>query len=184
MSTIRFVVLMATTLWLAACSTPPSARQLAQDAVTAMGGAEKLQSIKTIAMSGGTGTRTRLGQTVKATDAESGGQLKEVVEIADLANGRASLDYVLTIGDFMQHRHEILTKKGDKLVGVEIIPPRPTIATSPGGLFSWGTQNSPELLLRRNVVSVALAAADSAADSGAAQDKQLNGKMFKYGMGK
>lgn len=184
MLTMRLVVLMAAALWLAACSAPPTARQLAQDAVTAMGGTEKLQSIKTLTMSGGTGARTRLGQTVKATDAETGGQLKEVLEIADLANGRASLDYVLTNGDFTQHRHEILTKKGDKLVGVEIIPPRPIISTSPGGLFSWGTQNSPEFLLRRNAVSIALAAADSAADSGPAQDKELNGKMFKYGMGK
>jgi hypothetical protein len=39
-----------------------------------------------------------------------------------------------------------------KPVGIEIVGTRPIIATSPGGLFSWGTQNSPEFLLRRNAV--------------------------------
>jgi hypothetical protein len=79
-----------------------------------MGGLEKLQGIKTLSMKGGTGTRLRLGQMVKATDEECPGQLKNVIEIADIANGRASLDYELDIRGFMQHRHEILTKLGDK----------------------------------------------------------------------
>jgi hypothetical protein len=85
---------------------------------------------------------------------------------------------------FMQHRHEVLTKNGDKTVGIEIVGTRPVIAASPGGLFSWGTQNSPEFLLRRNAVSIALAAAESASDAQPAQDKELNGKMYKYATGK
>jgi glyoxylase-like metal-dependent hydrolase (beta-lactamase superfamily II) len=184
MRRIQLTVLLTAAACLAACSAPPTPRQLAQDAAAAMGGVEKLQSIKTITMSGGTGSRTRLGQTVKAGDAETAGQLKNVVETVDLANGRVSLDYELAIGEFSQHRHEILTKKGEQAVGIEIVGTRPIIAASPGGLFSWGTQNNPEFLLRRNAVSIALAAAESASDSGAAQDKELNGKTFKYGTGK
>src|SRR5262245_31674415 len=139
-----FIGIIAAAAVMTACSSTPTARTLTQDAVAAMGGMEKLQSIKSLSMKGGTGTRQRLGQMVKATDQENPGQLKNVVDIVDLANGRASLDYELQIGEFMQHRHEILTKLGDKAVGVEIVGTRPIIATSSGGLFSWGTQNSPE----------------------------------------
>jgi hypothetical protein len=175
----RFVVVALIPLALAACAAP-TGRKLAQDSVTAMGGAEKLQAIKTLTLKGGTGTRSRLGQMRKATDAETPGTLKDVVEIADLANGRASLDYALENQGFMQHRHEILTKRGDKPVGIEIVGTRPIIATSPDGLFSWGTQNNPEFLLRRNPVTVMLAAAESASQSGPAEDKEFNGKMYKY----
>ena len=177
----RSILLFITALWLGGCSGPPALRTLAQDAVAAMGGAEKLQGVKTLAMKGGTGTRLRMGQMVKATDQENPAQLKDVVDIADLGNGRASLDYALQLGGFMQHRHEILTKKGDKSIGIEIVGTRPIIATTPGGLFSWGTQNSPEFLLRRNVVTIALSAAESASDRQPAIDKELNGKMYKYG---
>src|SRR5215813_11640431 len=174
------VVVLFAALALTACSSTPTARKLAQDSVTAMGGAEKLNSIKTLTMKDGSGTRLRLGQMAKATDQESPGQLKNVVEIVDMTGGRASIDYELQEGGFMQHRHEILTKLGDKPVGIEIVGTRPIIATSPGGLFSWGTQNSPEFLLRRNVVSIVLAAANSASETEPARDKELNGKTYKY----
>ena len=95
--------LVAASLWLAACSTAPTPRRLAQDAVTAMGGMEKLQSIQTLTMKGGAGTRFRLGQTQRATDPENAAQLKNVVEIADLATGRASLDYELNLGGFNRY---------------------------------------------------------------------------------
>ena len=186
MRIVQHVVAVAlATSGLTACSSAPTTRQLAQDAVTAMGGPEKLQSIQTLVMKDGTGTRTRLGQTVRVGDQEMPGQLMKVVEIVDLANGRASLDYELRNGDFTQHRHEILTKLGEgpagKPVGIEIVGTRPVIATAPSGLFSWGTQNSPEFLLRRNVVSILLAAAETGAETAAA-DKDLNGQMLKYGM--
>ena len=124
----RSVLLLLSLLCLSACSAPPTTRKLAQDAVAAMGGVERLQSVKMLTMKGGTGTRMRLGQMVKATDEETPGQLKDVVDIVDLANGRASLDYALQIGDFMQHRHEILTKKSEKLIGIDIVGTRPIIA--------------------------------------------------------
>jgi hypothetical protein len=56
------------------------------------------------------------------------------------------------MGDFGQHRQEVLTKKDGKGVGLENVAGRPLAVTSPSGLFSWGTQNSPEFLLKRNVV--------------------------------
>jgi glyoxylase-like metal-dependent hydrolase (beta-lactamase superfamily II) len=180
----RFTAILLAAFAFNACSNAPTPRKLAQDAVAAMGGVEKLQSIKTLSMKGGTGTRTRLGQMVKATDQETPGQLNNVVETVDLTNGRASLDYELQVGGFMQHRHEILTKLGGKPVGIEIVGTRPIIATSPGGLFSWGTQNSPEFILKRNAVTIALAAAESLSDSGTAETKELDGKTYQFGAGK
>ena len=181
---IRLSIFLLTVFALSACSSVPTAKSLAQESAGAMGGIEKLQSIKTLSMKGGEGTRLRMGQMVKATDEEGAGQLKNVVDVADLANGRASLDYELQNGGFMQHRHEILTKRGDKLVGIEIVGTRPVIATSPGGLFSWGTQNSPDFFLRRNPVTIAIAVAEAASDSQPAQDKELNGKMYKFATAK
>src|SRR5438270_14098107 len=110
MSVLNSILLVISALWLSGCSAPSTPRTLAQDAVAAMGGAERLQNVKTLTMKDGTGTRLRIGQMVKATDQENPGQLKDVVDIVDLANGRASLDYALQTGGFMQHRHEILTQ--------------------------------------------------------------------------
>jgi hypothetical protein len=97
----RWWLLVFAAFCLSACSSTVTGRKLAQDAVTAMGGVEKLQAVKTLSMKGGSGTRFRLGQMVKATDQENAGQLKDVVDIVDLANGRASLDYALQLGGFM-----------------------------------------------------------------------------------
>jgi hypothetical protein len=175
---------VAASALVAACSTAPTPKRLAQDAAAAMGGADKLKSIQTLTMKGGTDSRTRLGQTVHVGDPETAGQLKNVVETYDLANGRASLDYELQNGPFVQHRHEVMTKRGDKTVGVEYVGTRPVIATSVGGLFSWGTQNSPEIALRRNVVGIVLAATETASDAQPAEDRSFNGKMAKYGSAK
>jgi glyoxylase-like metal-dependent hydrolase (beta-lactamase superfamily II) len=143
-----------------------------------MGGAEQLRGVQTIVMSGGTGTRNRLGQSVRVGDPDTAAQLSNVVETLDLAGGRAALDYQIQTGPFMQHRQEILTKKDGKLVGLENVAGRPLAVMSPSGLFSWGSQNSPEFLLRRNVVTVALAAANSAPE-GPPQDKTFNGRTLK-----
>jgi glyoxylase-like metal-dependent hydrolase (beta-lactamase superfamily II) len=161
-----------------ACSSAPTAKGLAQEAVTAMGGTDQLRGVQSLVMSGGSGTRNRLGQTVHATDPDGTGKLSNVIETLDLAGGRAALDYQIENDGFMQHRQEVLTKKNGKLVGLENVAGRPLAVTSPSGLFSWGTQNSPEFLLRRNVVTVALAAANSAAEE-PPQDKMFNGRTLK-----
>ena len=165
-------------MWLAGCSTPPTTRQLAQDALAAMGGAERVQGVKTLTMKGGVGSRFRHGQTVTVSSAEPPATLKNVIETLDRANNRAALDYELQIGAFGQHRREILTKKGDRAVGLEDVAGRPLAVMSPSGLFSWGSQNSPEFLLRRNVIAVALATATD----DPLQDKAFDGRMLKAGV--
>src|SRR5687768_6863845 len=100
-----------------ACTKAPTTKDLAMGAAAAMGGADRLRGIQTLQMSGGEGTRFRHGQTPKIADREPAAKLTRVVETADFANGRASLDYVVEIPGFSQHRHEILTKKGSAAVG-------------------------------------------------------------------
>src|SRR5262245_9095794 len=122
---IRTMALALTALWLVGCSSGPSQRQLADEGVAAMGGAEKLMGLQTLIMSGGTGTRTKVGQAMTATGPDQVGELSNAVETLDLAGGRAAFDYDLKVGTFTQHRHEVLTKYGEgesgKEVGIESI---------------------------------------------------------------
>jgi glyoxylase-like metal-dependent hydrolase (beta-lactamase superfamily II) len=155
-------LILAGTLWAVGCSSAPTTQSLARDAAAAMGGLDRLRGVQIVTMKGGTGTRLRLGQMVRATDDEMPATLANVVETLDLANGRAALDYEVKMGDFGQHRQEVLTKKNDKAVGLENVAGRPLAVMSPSGLFSWGTQNSPEFLLKRNIIGVVIAAADTA----------------------
>ncbi len=93
MLTVRVLLVVGMTVSLVACSSAPTSRQLGQDAVTAMGGAERVQGVSTLTMKGGVGTRYRLGQTVKVGDAEPAATLKNVTETLDRVNNRAALDY-------------------------------------------------------------------------------------------
>ncbi len=146
-----------------------------------MGGADALRDVQSYVMKGGTGTRSRLGQVVKPGEADPPAQLKNVVETLDLAGQRAALDYeILAAGGFGQHRQEIVTKKGDGAVGLENVGTRPLAVMSPSGLFSWGTQNSPSMSLRRSVIRIALAASETATPE-LLLDKQLNGRRYKFG---
>ena len=43
-------------------------------------------------------------------------------------------------------------------ITLEDVAGRPLAVVSSSGLFSWGTQNHPEFLLKRNIIAVALAA--------------------------
>jgi len=173
-------MLVAGGLWLSACSSSPTTQSLAKDAAAAMGGLERLKGVQNVVMRDGTGTRLRLGQMVHATDAEAPATLTTVVEILDLAGGRAVLDYEIKNGDFSQHRQEILTKKGDKAVGLENVGGRPLAVVSPSGLFSWGTQNSPEFLLKRHVLAIVLAAAETAS-SETPQTRDFAGAPHAFG---
>jgi glyoxylase-like metal-dependent hydrolase (beta-lactamase superfamily II) len=179
----RPIALTCVTLWLAGCSSV-SQKQLAQDAVTAMGGAEKLMAIQTLTLTGGKGTRTRVGQSSEPTGKDVVGQLANDTEVVDIANERAYSDYDIMVGDFMQHRHEVLTKNdAGKPIGLESID-GVTFVTTPGGLFSWGTQNSPEWMLKRNPVSIVLSALESGSAADAAQEESFDGKMMKHGHAK
>lgn len=168
-------------VWAAACSSPPATRDMGAKALAAMGGEERVRAIRSLAMTGGTGTRSRLGQAPTIKTAERRATLANVTETVDLANGRAALAYEITTADgFSQRRREILTRAGDRLVGLEDVGQRPLAFMSPAALFSWGTQNSPAMTLRRNVVVVALAAA-AAASTELIEDRDLDGRALQYG---
>ena len=167
-------------LWLTSCASSPSTQGLAKDAATAMGGLDRLRGVQTVVMKGGTGTRLRLGQMVHATDDEMPASLTNVVETLDLPNGRAALDYEIKMGDFGQHRQEVLTRKNGMAVGLENVAGRPLAVVSPSGLFSWGTQNSPEFLLKRNVIGIIIAAADTASTE-MPQTREFAGAPHAFG---
>lgn len=166
---------------IAGCSSAaPTTQSLAREAAAAMGGEDQLRAVRSFVMRGGSGLRYRLGSTVTATDIEPGAALTNVVETLDLANGRAALDYEIRNGAFTQHRQEILTKKDGKPVGLDRVGNRPLAVMSPAGLFSWGTQNSPEFLLTRNAVSALMAGLISpAADP--LQNRIVEGQTYQYG---
>jgi len=161
-----------------ACSSTPTGKSVVSDAIAAMGG-DKLKTAQTISMKGGSGTRGRLQEQRRVTDPDEPGTLTDVIEIVDLAGNRASLDYQFKEGGFGQHRHEVLTTRGGKPVGIEYVDMRPVVATSPGGLFSWGAQNSPEIALHRNLIGILIDAAGSATDA-PADDRDFNGKKTKH----
>ena len=60
-------------------------------------GGDTLKAVQTITMRGGAGTRTRLQEQRHATDAEDPGSLKNVVEIVDVAGGRASIGWLMPV---------------------------------------------------------------------------------------
>ncbi|HEX5108776.1 MAG TPA: MBL fold metallo-hydrolase [Vicinamibacterales bacterium] len=172
--TSRFVAMMSAVLAVgtAACSAP-TARSLSDEAMAAMGGADKVRAIRTITMKDGAGTRDQLLEPRHVGEAEPSAKLSKVTEIVDLAGGRASLHYVIDNAGFMQDRHEVMTRRNGKLVGLDYVGMRPVVATSVDGLFSWGTQNNPEITLRRSLVPILLAAAESTAG---ASDENFAGR--------
>jgi glyoxylase-like metal-dependent hydrolase (beta-lactamase superfamily II) len=170
-------------LWCTACASPVTTRSLAEDAVMAMGGREKLRGVQTVVMRDGTGTRLRIGQMAHATDPEEPAVLSKVTETLDLADNRAALDYEIKLGGFGQHRQEILTKKNGQYVGLENVAGRPLAVMSPSGLFSWGTQNHPGFLMVRNVITVLLVAAEGAS-SQAPETRDFAGAPHAFGTAK
>jgi glyoxylase-like metal-dependent hydrolase (beta-lactamase superfamily II) len=165
----------------AACSSQTTTQELAQRNLSAMGGADRIRAIQSLVMKGGTGSRSRLGQSVKAGDTEPPAKLTNVEEAIDLMTGRVALTYELTTGaGFTQKRQEILTRSGDRLIGLENVGGRPLAVMSPSALFSWGTQNSPSMTQRRNVIAIALAAI-AADPSQIAGNRGLGMKTFKFG---
>jgi glyoxylase-like metal-dependent hydrolase (beta-lactamase superfamily II) len=158
----------------------PSAAELADGLLAAMGGRAALEAVDTLVLRG-EGTRTRMGQIAVTGGEDPMGSLAAVTETIDLSVGRAAFDYDVVIGEFMMHRTEVLTSFEGEPVGWNTGPDRPNIAVSPNGLFSWAAQNTPEMLLRRNVISVALAAANTASAEQAAAERAFNGAMSLFG---
>src|SRR5262252_3617986 len=176
--TSRFAVIFAglAAVSAAACSTP-TAQSLSDEALAAMGGADKVKAIRTITMKDGAGTREQLLEPRHVGEDEPPAKLSKVTEIVDLSDGRPSMHYVIDNAGFMQDRHEVMTKRSGKLVGLDYVGMRPVVATTVDGLFSWGTQNNPDITLRRNLVPILLAASTSNA---VASDEMFAGKMAKH----
>lgn len=184
---LRLTILSLCVL-LAAC-TPPArdaaapvaaaatASEIATQMLDTMGGRAALKKVQTLVQKGG-GTRRNFGQ-IPSTGAEDpAGLLIDLTETIDLANGRAAFDNVVRIGEgFSQHRTEAYTSyKGVKL-GWGTTEGRPNHVTSVNGLFSWATHNTPEVLLRRNAVTLALTAA---AAQEPVEERALDGVSFWY----
>jgi glyoxylase-like metal-dependent hydrolase (beta-lactamase superfamily II) len=165
-----------------AAAAPPtrSTAALADALIEAMGGRAAIEAIDTLVLTG-EGTRTRMGQITVTGGEDPMGALAGVTETIDLENGRAAFDYDVVIGEFRMHRTEALTSFEGEPVGWNTGPDRPNVAVSPNGLFSWAAQNSPEMLLRRNVISVALAAAETAPAEQVAEERAFNGSTSLYG---
>ncbi|HEY0964164.1 MAG TPA: MBL fold metallo-hydrolase [Pseudomonadales bacterium] len=184
---LRFTALLSGALLLAACTRPaPEQRAPVAAALTAnevatrmldtMGGQAALEQVQTLVQKGG-GTRRHFGQ-VPATGAEDPpGLLSDLVETIDLANGRAAFDNRVQIGGaFAQHRTEAFTRYKGEAIGWATTEGRPNHVTSVNGLFSWATHNTPEALLRRNAVTIAL----TARNAPVLEERALEGATYWY----
>jgi glyoxylase-like metal-dependent hydrolase (beta-lactamase superfamily II) len=128
-----------------------------------MGGRAALEGVDVLVQKGG-GSRRHFGQIPATGAADPPGRLTDLIETIDLANDRAAFDNVVQIGeDFSQHRFEAYTTYKDQHLGWATTEGRPNHVTSVNGLFSWATHDTPQMLLRRNAVAIALAALDASA---------------------
>jgi glyoxylase-like metal-dependent hydrolase (beta-lactamase superfamily II) len=158
----------------------PSVRTIAEIStglLDNMGGRAELEGISVLTMKG-SGTRRHLGQVPATGAVDPTGMVSELTEVIDFANGSAGMDYVITIGDgFAQHRTDSYTLYEDTRLGWGTTEGRPNIVTSANGLFSWAVHNSPEWLLRRNPVSVALTIANAVPDT-IVSERSLDGTSY------
>jgi len=148
-------------------STGPGSREVANRMLDAMGGLDALQAVESVVLTGD-GARNRLGQIPVTGGIDPDATLSGVTETIDFANGHAAFDNDVVVGEgFSQHRTEALTTWQGEKIGWGTTEGRPNEAVSVNGLFSWATQNTPAMLLRRNPVTVALAADNVAAGQSA-----------------
>lgn len=181
MNSCRRTLITLTLLVTAACSPERTTWDASQRAVAAMGGAARVGAIGTLVLSGGQGTRDRLGQIHEEGARDPQATLTGVRTTIDLANLRAAFEYDVSLASgFMQHRTEVLTEVGGRPVGYSIND-NGRMASTPGGLFSWGPQNSPVIQLRRDPVRILLDAATSGSGAGALEEVEFNGSIRLHG---
>lgn len=155
----------------------PVAGALTSAMFTAMGGQEALAATRNLVQQG-SGIRNHLGQIPLTGGRDPQASLSELTETIDLAQGRAAFQYTVQAdGGFAQQRTEVFTDYQGVPIGWGTTGGRPNIAVSPNGLFSWATHNSPDILLRRNPISIALAAAVADPDV-AATEVVLDGTAY------
>lgn len=172
MRSSRSVLMLTAVLVIGGCSEQPAApatttqdpdaltaRDVADRMLDAMGGLDALRAIDSVVMTGN-GTRNRLGQIAVTGGVDPDAMLSNEVETIDFVNGHAAFDNDVVIGEggFSQHRTEALTTWQGQKIGWGTTAGRPNEASSVNGLFSWAAQNTPAMLLKRNPVTVAIAA--------------------------
>ena len=86
----RVLAVVVIALSAGGCSSDPTTRSLTDEALAAMGGADRVRGIRSYVMSGGTGSRSRLGQSPSASTPDSPAQLANVTETVDIQNGRVA----------------------------------------------------------------------------------------------
>lgn len=155
----------------------PAAAELSAALHTAMGGKAALQAVQVLVMQG-SGVRNHLGQIGVTGGDDPEATLSDHIETIDFVNGHAAIDNQVTAGEgFAQHRTEAYTTWKGQRLGWGTTEGRPNIVTSTNGLFSWASHNSPDILLRRNPITIALAAANA---TGAATEMTLEGQSYWY----
>lgn len=177
---IRVVlVLLAFPVW--GCSPDRTTWDAAQRAIAAMGPPPQIQDIETLTFSGGEGTRTRLGQRFDPTGTDPEGTLSGVATTLDFTGERAAFEYDIALpGGFRQHRIEALTTYDGSPVGYSIND-NGRMASTPGGLFSWGPQNSPRILRDRDPVRILLDAAAAGSGASPLEEVEFNGDTRRAG---
>lgn len=177
MTSTRNLALACAVLFLQACSPPsdsssvsssapatpvpanPAAAEVIAGLLDGVGGRAALASAESLVQQG-SGWRMHLGQVPATGSPEPRGELRELTETIDLAGGRAASTNIIEIGTgFTQRRTEVYTSYQGQPLGWATTEGRPNVAVSANGLFSWGTHNSPEFLLRRNTVAILQGAA-------------------------
>jgi glyoxylase-like metal-dependent hydrolase (beta-lactamase superfamily II) len=155
----------------------PPAAELAQALFAAMGGQALLEDARILVQTG-SGIRNHLGQIQVAGGPDPKATLDPLEEIIDLQNGHAAFrNTVLIEGGFAQSRTEVSTSYMGQRLGWGTTGGRANIVTSMNGLFSWSTHNSPEFLVRRNPIAVALSAGSA---TGRATEASLEGESHWY----
>jgi hypothetical protein len=91
----RLLALVAVMSAAAACSQTPTERQAIDDAATALGGADRIQAVRTIVMDGG-GSNGALGGSVTPNDPPNSFAVSGYRRTLDLQNGRMRLQQVRT----------------------------------------------------------------------------------------
>ena len=167
-----------------------------QQAIAAVGGADKLKSIQLIVLQG-SGTYTWLGEGMKAGDPGPTTDLKNFVEVYDYANGRAGFEFDIAVsseppgvgvGGLKMHRREVLAKYGEaaaaRPVGHLIRPDLGESVMSPGALYSFTHHPSPEVGLRRSYLAIVSDINGAATDGQMAEEREFDGKMRTFATAK
>lgn len=183
---LRLLLLGALSMFVTACASEMNTKELVDACVAKMGGAEKIENIRTIVRKGA-GTRTMIGQSRSASEAEPKAQLTNLVETIDFVNGRVALEYDFELTGPKQHRKEVYTKHGPavdrKPIGYQTVNDRSTVV-SPGALYGFATYDSPQMAMRRQITEIILAAQDSALTGEVARGSNFDGNVYKHGTAK